>query len=267
MTKEEWKKICDSVTEEMRCHTRPFVTPLINKKNLVGSGNYVLLDNEAHIMTCQHVAVHGSMDYRFHGSDKTFSNHGKWYVVSPPVDFALASLEHDQLDSPDHFAKGVPYERFAQKHELFDCFEIIVFRGYSLENSSSLGGISETNGSAYCSQEKKDTGNTEYFEIFWDPENTQYTDATTCEQKERVKFQNPKGFSGSLVWNTRYREVTSNGRKWTPQDAVVTGIVHRWDCSTKTLLVYRVEHIRHCVTKFQFLTMADHDLDAPCSQD
>lgn len=50
--------------------------------------------------------------------------------------------------------------------------------------------------------------------------------------------------SGSLVWNTRYLETRESGRNWSPDDAVVTGLLRRWDEKTKTLLVYRVEHVR-----------------------
>jgi hypothetical protein len=123
-------------------------------------------------------------------------------------------------------------------------YELLFFRGYAGENSSTVGTLSEAGASAYCSQEKLGTGNETYFEMFWEPRMTQYTTATTIDERERVSHESPKGFSGSLVWNTRYWEVTKAQKEWTPEDAVVTGMAHRWDDATKTLLVYRVEHIR-----------------------
>jgi hypothetical protein len=39
-------------------------------------------------------------------------------------------------------------------------------------------------------------------------------------------------------------EVQAAGGQWTPDDAVVTGLLRRWDTGTKTLLVFRVEHLR-----------------------
>jgi len=59
-----------------------------------------------------------------------------------------------------------------------------------------------------------------------------------------VRFENPAGLSGSLVWNTRYCEANRNGAVWNPEDAVVTGLLRRWDTETKTLLVLRVEQLR-----------------------
>ena len=64
------------------------------------------------------------------------------------------------------------------------------------------------------------------------------------QNTETLKFENACGFSGSLVWNTRYLEVTRQNLEWSPEDAVVTGLLRRWDQETKTLLVWRVEHLR-----------------------
>ena len=66
--------------------------------------------------------------------------------------------------------------------------------------------------------------------MFWDPSKTQHTAATSQEAREAVKFSDPRGLSGSLVWNTRYLEVTQAGGTWTPNKAVVTGLLRRWDC-------------------------------------
>jgi hypothetical protein len=66
----------------------------------------------------------------------------------------------------------------------------------------------------------------------------------SADIRSEIKFDNAEGFSGSLVWNTRYLEALAAGRNWTPNDAVVTGLVRRWDTATKTLLIYRVEHVR-----------------------
>jgi hypothetical protein len=248
MTNEEWARICDSVTEAMRSYTRPFVTPLMDKTTLVGSGNYVLLNGKTFIATCQHVAKRGRLDYRFYALDRAFNSHGVWNVEPPPVDLAIAPLLYDQWDTLDHQAEVVPYDSFAQRHAPFDCYEILFFRGYAGENSSTLGTFSEENASAYSSQEKKESGNVEYFEMFWEPGKTRYTIATTNEERAKVKYEDPQGFSGSLVWNTRYREVTAAQKEWTPADAVVTGMAHRWDEDVKALLVYRVEHIRKFIS-------------------
>ncbi|MBA8845725.1 hypothetical protein FHW02_003811 [Ochrobactrum sp. RH1CCR137] len=64
------------------------------------------------------------------------------------------------------------------------------------------------------------------------------------QARRAMMAQDSGGFSGSLVWNTRYLECVSAGREWKPEQAVVTGLLRRWDTSTKTLLAWRVEHLR-----------------------
>lgn len=39
-------------------------------------------------------------------------------------------------------------------------------------------------------------------------------------------------------------EVTRQNAQWTQEDAIVTGLLRRWDESTRTRLAWRVEHLR-----------------------
>lgn len=52
----------------------------------------------------------------------------------------------------------------------------------------------------------------------------------------------PAGLSGSLVWNTRFREVSAQGRLWTPADARVTGLLWGWHSPSGVLLATRIQH-------------------------
>ena len=83
----------------------------------------------------------------------------------------------------------------------------------------------QTNGTGYCSQEVAATGDSQLFEMFWDPKETKVTQGTSVEAVAAVKFDDAQGFSGSLVWNTRYLEVQNANRPWSPADAVVTGLL------------------------------------------
>ena len=100
----------------------------------------------------------------------------------------------------------------------------------------------------YCTQEKKGTGDAQIFELFWEPEHTQVTSGTSAAARDEVKWADARGFSGSLVWNTRYLEFTGQGLAWSPEDAVVSGLLRRWDEDTKTLLAWRVEHLKTWLT-------------------
>ena len=50
----------------------------------------------------------------------------------------------------------------------------------------------------------------------------------------------PDGLSGAAVWNTRRSELRET---WTPSDARIVGIVHRWDQDGECLIATRIEKI------------------------
>jgi hypothetical protein len=248
VTPEQWERIKQSVTEEMLEHTQPFVTALSTETpkavRLVGTGSYVKGENQRLLLTCEHVAREKPMHYRFMGSEKVFEHPGPWTLATHPTDTAFALISSAQWCATNHQAEAIPIERFADRHELVEQAELLFFRGYAGENAHYGFEVHQTNSTGYCSQEKQGTGDGCIFELFWEPDKTKFTSGTSAEAQAEMKFENARGFSGSLVWNTRYLEISREyGRTWTPADAVVTGLLRRWDEETRTLLVWRVEHL------------------------
>lgn len=248
MTPARWLQIQDDVAERMRAHTRPFITPLGTETpqtvRLVGTGNYVEREGQRILLTCQHVACVQPLHYRFHGDDSVFEYRGPpWRMDPHPIDAAQAFLSDQAWNSVAHEAATIPISRFSSKHQPIEQAELLFFRGFAGENADYGFGIHQTNGSGYCSQEKANTGDEQVFEVFWNPSKIRHTSVTSEETKNAVRFSSPRGLSGSLVWNTRFLEVTRTGNTWRPEDAVITGLLRRWDCRTLTLLVWRVEHL------------------------
>jgi len=248
MTPQQWKTICEKVTNDMLVHTRPFVTPLgtANEWNvrLVGTGSYVSRDARRMVLSCEHVAQEQPMHYRFYGSDDVFEHEGPWVMEKHPIDAAFAAISDSAWNACSHQAQVVPVERFALRHAPSQQAEILFFRGFSGENAHYAFDVHQTNGTGYATQEKKNSGDDQIFELFWEPENISLTSQISQEAAKEMKFEDAQGFSGSLVWNTRYLEVTNSGGEWTPGDAVVTGLLRRWDKDTRTLLAWRIEHLR-----------------------
>lgn len=248
MTPQQWKVICDRVADAMLAHTRPFVTPLGTETErdvrLVGTGSYISRERRCILLTCEHVAIVQPMHHRFYGSDDVFAHPGPWTVEKHPFDTAFAPISDPAWAACSHQARVVPYERFALRHALDDRAEIMFFRGFSGDNARYAFGIHQTNGTGYATQEKENSGDDQIFELFWEPEKMELTSQTSLEAANDMRFEDAGGFSGSLVWNTRYVEVTRQGDTWTPEDAVVTGLLQRWDKDTRTLLAWRVEHLR-----------------------
>ena len=248
MTSEQWEQIKQNVTDAMLEHTRPFVTALGTETDttvrLVGTGSYVGDENQRLVLTCEHVAWEKPMHYRFMGSEEVFEHPGPWTLTPHPTDSAFASISSAQWCATTHQAKAIPLNRFANRHEVVEQAELLFFMGYAGENACYGFDTHQTNGTGYCSQEKLGTGDSCIFELFWEPDKTKFTTGTSAEAQRGTKYENARGFSGSLVWNTRYLEISGKeGRSWNPADAVVTGLLRRWDERTKTLLVWRVEHL------------------------
>ena len=240
--------MCDHVTEQMRAFTGPFVTPLttptLETIRLTGTGSYVDIRGERLLLTCEHVAREKPAHYRFAGSDDVFEHQGPWREDSHPVDAATAPMSNAAWTATSHQAGAVLAAAFAARHHIAQPEELLFFRGYAGENAAYGFGVHAANGSSYCSQEVKASGDSEIFEMSWEPLQTEFTAGTSAEAQASMGFNDARGFSGSLVWNTRYLETTGAGRKWSPDDAKVTGLLRRWDTGTKTLLVWRVEHLR-----------------------
>jgi hypothetical protein len=64
--------------------------------------------------------------------------------------------------------------------------------------------------------------------------------------------EDPHGFSGSLVWNTQYVEKSATGAEWSPDDAVITGLLQWHIPERKTVVALRVEHIRTWLSPVEF---------------
>ncbi|MFK5980952.1 MAG: hypothetical protein QM488_18930 [Rhizobiaceae bacterium] len=79
--------------------------------------------------------------------------------------------------------------------------------------------------------------------LCWNPEGTTVSSGAHRDARARVKYSNPAGFSGSLVWNNRFVELGCDFQKWSPNEAVITGLLRRFDDTTGTLLAWRVEHL------------------------
>jgi hypothetical protein len=247
MTDDQWNAAKHRVTDEMRSFTRPFVSPLTVETpetvRLKGSGSYVLWAEERLLLTCEHVVREQPIHYRFNGSDAVYEHPVPWTVDRHPFDVAFARITDGQWRATEHQAESVPVAKFAEHHSISQPAELLFFRGYAGENAAYGFGIHQANGTGYCSQEVAEAGDDQIVELFWDPQKGQITSGTSAEAASAMLFDNPEGFSGSLVWNTRYLEMTATGQAWSPGDALVTGLLRRWDPKTETLLVWRVEHL------------------------
>ena len=251
MHEEKWKSIISRVTNCMKTHCRAFMTPLSTETEvdikLIGTGTYVAVGSCKHLLTCEHVARTVPVHYRFKGNDSVFELRKRFRMDGRPHDVALVEINENQWSACKHQAEALPYERISDTHNPTTPEELLFFYGWAGENARYGFGVHETIGTGYCSQEIKDSGDEDFFEVFWDPQKTIVQKETVSEDNPRIRIDDPRGFSGSVVWNTRYCEVTGQKRQWSPRDAVVTGILQRWDQKKKSLMVWRSERLKEWI--------------------
>ena len=241
-----WNDACDALTDRMKVFTRPYVAILaggaLGKPTEIGTGTFIE-NGGVQLLTCAHVARFNPSASYVDGGGSTKLEPGTW-CMEPDLnkDVAFAPVPAEEWSRASKCAQALPMSKFAQSHATAQQ-EVLFFRGIADENAYITDFGADAILTGYCSQEKIGTGDANIFEILWSPGNTTVTLGSNIEGPARFKHANPAGFSGSLVWNTRFVELGCDFSKWSPNEAVVTGLMRRWDSTTETLLSWRVEHL------------------------
>ncbi|CDZ41567.1 Hypothetical protein NGAL_HAMBI1145_59580 [Neorhizobium galegae bv. officinalis] len=252
MTEKEWEDMCDVVSDMMTIYTRPYVAILAGgttgKPPEIGTGTFIEKDG-IQLLTCEHVSRSNPTAFYNDDSGSRKLEPNIWCAEAAlNKDVAIAPVPGADWSSVSSSAQPLPLSNFAQRHTTVER-ELLFFRGIGGENAyiSDYGADAILTG--YCSQEKLETGDSDIFEILWNPNATTISSGTRKDARARIKFNNPAGFSGSLVWNTRFVELGCDFEKWSPGKAVVTGLLRRFDDTTETLLAWRVEHVQSWLTE------------------
>jgi hypothetical protein len=155
------------------------------------------------VLTCSHVAIFDPLFIDEHGSTEIIL--GAWRAEKR-FDVAYAAISDNEWGKCQDRAALLPMSKFAGTSACVPS-ELLFFRGIAGENARYLGsGANEVTLTGYCSQEEPGTGDKQIFEMLWRPGTATVTSGTADEARAVIKQDNPQGFSGSLVWNTRLVE-------------------------------------------------------------
>jgi hypothetical protein len=253
--------MCATITVQMRLVMTPFVTPLVrsedNGATHIGSGGYVETAGRKLLLTNDHVFREGSgrLTHKFFDHDQYFGFPQVFASEMLPIDLAASPVDMNWRQVM-HSAMAFPEHRFAEKHAPVDK-ELLFMLGFAGKRGyySPTFNIIVTNGTPYLSQEfdpvleereiaSKGFDPQYHFAIPWEPEQIIVVD----EDGNTVPLS-PKGFSGSLIWNTRYLEYTSTERSWDPGVAQLTGIVWGWPSDDRVLFATRIEHVKNFLVR------------------
>ena len=194
MTGEEWKAACDDVTDKMKVFTRPYVTILASPPGGpadVGTGTFIAKDG-VKLLTCEHVARLNPSAHFIDGTGSTEVRPGRWCVEADAgIDAAVAPISEEEWSRISGRAQPLPMSKFAPRHTEVHS-EVLFFRGIAGENAHYLSAFGDdVTLTGYCSQEKKDTGDANGFEMLWSPPNATVTSGTETEVRKRFKYETP----------------------------------------------------------------------------
>jgi hypothetical protein len=194
------------------------------------------------LITCEHVSrrqKYGAVGFNCHGSEFGTNVDGTFVELPFPVDAAIASIDGS-------FGR-VPHQARCATRELMvpyrDAIQGELFYVYGFPGADARQGFGTQAVHALSAFVREEELNEEVYGeepphpdaqlhicLSWSPARA----AAVGDTKGALSL--PDGMSGSPLWNTRYEEITRQGRLWKPEEARITGIV--WGHSAKACQIY-----------------------------
>lgn len=245
----------------MSFQMEPFVTPISGALAdgtaiHVGTGGYIAWHRKRVLLTNEHVArevnKHSLARKCFDWPDYIHINN-PFRTQCAPRDLAVSPVD-DRWNADKHNAMTFPEHRFEKTHAPAQA-EYLFIMGFTGEKSHYSASLETlfTKGTPLLTQEYDEALEPEetrrpishpdfdpafHFAMHWHPE-----EATSTGGKASSIPLDPRGMSGSFVWNTRLAEFAKRGETWTPGVARLTGIVWAWETSSRFLFATRIEHV------------------------
>lgn len=237
------KEACAAMMQEVEGFTTPISRVIEHDYGeLEGSGSYIQIQGKRFLITNEHVASRlktHSLAHQFCGCSNVYRTRNPFPVISYPSDVAICEIDDAIWTHASHKGRAIPIERFATSHSPVDG-ELLFVAGYAGDRSRFLFGELHSERLEYLTQtDQMPNGHGDpdfHFALYYRP------DLAITTNPRSAGLPRPPGWSGTLVWNTRFAEMTKNGKEWSPSDAQVTGMVWGWPSSDACLLATKVEH-------------------------
>jgi len=248
-TKEEWDAALPTVVEAMTSHLRPFRSPIFedfgDHCDGWGSGSYLKLGERVFILTNEHVArarKEGRMlIHQFLGEEDFRPIAGDHVEHEWPLDLALLPVDGEAWRQSNNQSRAISINQISLAH-LPVTGEILTFTGFSGQEAKFYFNTMNYTGTCSTSREvelpaDERFNNRFHFGLDYRPDL-----AKTVIGDKGLPL--PPGLSGSTVWNTRFVEARMAKRSWTPELAVVTGVVWGWPSGVGCVVATRAEYLR-----------------------
>lgn len=266
MTSDEWSKSCACVKDAMRDWANDFVTPIsMSEKQdhghgvLWGTGTYLDIFGKHCLLTNKHVVSdvpeNGLLGHLPGPTDDYMFINNPWTLASYPTDAACATVPNvgsDGIKVAVSYSLVEQYFSAVQDEMLF----WIGFPGFTAgrhevptearQYMTRFGGPLVSRGLPMLSQIHKEWNGKS--EGIFNPDfhiAVHYpNEAQRSANGPAVTLPNPKGMSGSLLWDTKYVANHKNSTPWSPDNARVCGLV--WGALTdpEVVIATKIEHVR-----------------------
>lgn len=250
----------ERVLSEMRQYMTPYGCGLFSYKpddtsdppgDLEGSGSFIWYNGQHLALTCHHVEHDAAekgllMAIAATGEGKGVSVNGQFFGAKLPIDATVTRIKSQDWNAHFTSALCVPQSDFAVKHKPVPQEALCIF-GLPADDARAFSGLHVAEGLSLLIDEcPPPSGLADAVPAF----NPKYhfcmpytPEAVTPVLGETGVLPKAPGLSGSLVWNTRYKEVSEIGKIWTPADARVTGLLWGWHTGSGVLIATRIEHV------------------------
>lgn len=222
-----------------------------------GTGSFITFNNQRYILTCDHVATRkklGTLGFTQFDAEEGLSIANSFDCMPYPVDAAASPLSENSWHLITHRAKCIDRKMLAQSHRPVEGEYLFIYGFAAIDTKTAFGEHIIPGTGAFV------------HEVPYDPaldfENPKVIDGfhicmafnpMNADQLEGRPAPLPlaEGMSGSLVWNTRYQELTMQEKHWSAEDSRITAIL--WASSTKTcsLAATPIEHLEPLFKKLE----------------
>lgn len=254
MSEGQTLELIREVQAGMAGHVTPSLTELYfpNSEHLNvldnGTGSFAEINGTKLLVTNEHVINKKGLSHSFFGSEVFVPAASQRYGLDKPCDVGAAKVDSHAWANHGTEARAIAFDRFALKHNTVP-YEILWVAGYPGARVKQFDRLQLAVCEATPTQEylfhddvepHEEFDRSVHFAVYYSPANAkQVFDGTTSSPGRSA----PHGLSGSLVWNTRRLECFYADRSWSPDLALVTGIVWGWP-NSNYLIATKVEHFR-----------------------
>jgi len=248
-TKEEWDTAMPVVVEAMTKHLKAYRAPIFedfgDHCDGWGSGSYLQVAERVFILTNEHVArarrEGRKLIHQFAGQEDFRPIVGDHVAKDFPFDLALLPIDAAAWRDASNQSRAISIDQISWAHQPV-AGEIFSFTGFSGQEAKFYFNTMLYTGTCYTAREVELPEDQRFAGRFHLGLDYRPDLAKTVIGDKGLPL--PPGLSGSTLWNTRFVEAKMAKTPWTPELAMVTGVIWGWPSALACLVATRAEYLR-----------------------